>query len=87
MHLSFENIPLTSLNTGAFQQLFADVTLQGSVSLGLHGTANVSAKTSIGNVPISGVPFDVTSQLRGLSTQMPLAFAVLMRIHPRHQRF
>jgi hypothetical protein len=66
MQISFENLPLTSLNTGAFQQMFADVTLQSSVSLELRGTADILAKTSIGNVPISGIPFDVTSQLKGL---------------------
>ncbi len=68
MQISFENLPLTSLNTGAFQQMFADVTLQSSVSLGLRGTADVLAKTSIGNIPISGIPFDVTSQLKGPHT-------------------
>ncbi|KAF8626824.1 hypothetical protein AX15_004657 [Amanita polypyramis BW_CC] len=67
LHISFKDLPLTSLNNGAFQQMFAGVTLQNSVSLELRGSADVSAKTSIGNVPISGIPFDVTSQLKGIN--------------------
>ncbi|KAK2467793.1 hypothetical protein APHAL10511_000088 [Amanita phalloides] len=67
IHISFKNEPITSLNNEAFQQLLASITLQGIVSLELRGSADVLAKTSIGNVPISDIPFDLTSQLKGIN--------------------
>ncbi|KAF8629168.1 hypothetical protein AX17_005753 [Amanita inopinata Kibby_2008] len=65
--ISFRDLPLTSLNNNAFQQMFAGVTLRDAVDLNLRGTANVSARTSIGDVPISGIPFDVTSHLKAIN--------------------
>jgi hypothetical protein len=51
----------------AFEALFDIVTILGDIPLvELQGTANVTAKTSIGNVPISGIPFDVLTDLQGL---------------------
>ncbi|EJD03283.1 uncharacterized protein FOMMEDRAFT_168292 [Fomitiporia mediterranea MF3/22] len=66
--LSFSNQTLQSLNNGAFESFFAAVTDTSSVSFSLVGTANVIAKTSIGNVPIDGIPFDVTSNLKGIDS-------------------
>jgi hypothetical protein len=66
--ISWSNVPLTSLNNDAFDALFSAVTLADLVSLGLGGTANVTAKTSIGDVPISGIPFNVTSSLTGINS-------------------
>lgn len=56
---------MTALNDDAFDAVLAEVTLTASVSLELSGTTNVTAKTSIGDVPISGIPFNVTSSLAG----------------------
>ncbi len=66
LDLSWSNQTLRSLDNGAFAQFFTAVTDTSSVSLGLHGTANIVAKTSIGNVPISGILFNVTSDLKGM---------------------
>ncbi|KXN90203.1 hypothetical protein AN958_04693 [Leucoagaricus sp. SymC.cos] len=66
--ISFENQPLKSLNDGAFGQLFAGATLMDTVSLGLKGTADVTARTSIGDVPIAGIPIDATSSLKGIAS-------------------
>ena len=63
--MSFHNVPLTSVNNGAFEAMFAQVTDKNSVDLGLNGTADVMAKTAIGDIPISGIAFDVTSNLVG----------------------
>ncbi|KAF9245017.1 hypothetical protein BU15DRAFT_85819 [Melanogaster broomeanus] len=41
---------------------------QDSAGLDLSGTAAVTAKTSIGDVPIVGIPFDVTSTLKGINS-------------------
>ncbi|KAJ4494066.1 hypothetical protein C8J55DRAFT_533507 [Lentinula edodes] len=66
--ISWENEPLKSLNDDAFNALFAFVTLSNSISLGLDGSANVTAKTTIGDVPISRIPFNVTSSLSGINS-------------------
>ncbi|KIK68835.1 hypothetical protein GYMLUDRAFT_34828 [Collybiopsis luxurians FD-317 M1] len=66
--ISWSDQPLRSLNNDAFNAMFAAVTLSSSVSLGLDGTANVTAKTSIGDVPISGIPFNVSSSLSGINS-------------------
>ena len=63
--IAFRDQPLKSLNNRAFQAMFADVTLTETVALNLKGTAAVSARTTIGDVPISGIPFDVPSALKG----------------------
>lgn len=64
--LSFSNQTLQSANNGAFESFFAAVTDTSGVTFELEGTANVVAKTTIGNIPISGIPFDVQSSLKGI---------------------
>ncbi|KAJ3724969.1 hypothetical protein DFJ43DRAFT_1197841 [Lentinula guzmanii] len=66
--ISWRNELLKSLNDDAFNALFEAVTLLSSVSLGLDGSANVTAKTTIGDVPIFGIPFNVTSSLSGINS-------------------
>ncbi|PFH51992.1 hypothetical protein AMATHDRAFT_74502 [Amanita thiersii Skay4041] len=66
--ISFDKQPLVALNNDAFKQMFAEVTLEKTVSIDLRGTADVTARTSIGDVPISGIPFDVESQLQGINS-------------------
>lgn len=39
-----------------------------SVDINLKGSADVTAKTSIGNVPITGIPIDVVSTLKGIGS-------------------
>ncbi|KAL5507074.1 hypothetical protein ACEPAH_6530 [Sanghuangporus vaninii] len=68
LELSFKDQPLTATNDGAFESFFASVTNDQSVDFGLEGTANVVARTSIGDVPISGIPFDVDSSLSGINS-------------------
>ncbi|KAF9562634.1 hypothetical protein CPC08DRAFT_706528 [Agrocybe pediades] len=68
LQVSWSNVPLKSLDNGAFATLFAGVTLMDDVSVGLSGSADVVAKTSIGNVPIAGIPIDVTSGLKGINS-------------------
>ena len=64
--LSFSNQTLRSANNGAFESFFAAVTDTSSVTFELKGTANVVAETNIQNIPISGIPFDVQSSLKGI---------------------
>jgi hypothetical protein len=81
LDISFQNQPLQSLNDGAFELMFAAVTLLPSVAMQLSGTADVTARTAIGNVPISGIPFDVPSTLNGTgsSSLLPIVFLTIMR--------
>ncbi|PPQ99716.1 hypothetical protein CVT24_009699 [Panaeolus cyanescens] len=68
LDISFTNVPLQSLNNAAFAQLFAGVTLTPDLEVELTGTADVIARTTIGDVPIAGIPLDVTSDLKGIAS-------------------
>ncbi|KAL1735691.1 hypothetical protein EV714DRAFT_280260 [Schizophyllum commune] len=65
--LSFKDIPMVASDHGAFQSMFGAVTLKSSADLSLSGAADVVAATSIGNVPISNISFDVTTSLGGIN--------------------
>lgn len=64
--ITFNGIPLKSVNDGAFQTLFQEVTDTTEAVLTLKGTADVTAKTTIGNVPIADITFNVPSSLTGM---------------------
>lgn len=49
------------------QTLFQQVTDTSQTVLTLKGTADVTAKTTIGNVPIAGIAFNVPSSLAGIN--------------------
>ncbi|KAG7446409.1 uncharacterized protein BT62DRAFT_931852 [Guyanagaster necrorhizus] len=68
LNIKWENQPLKSLNDEAFEALFAAVTLLDQAGLKLKGTADVTAHTAIGNVPISSISLDVPSSLRGMNS-------------------
>jgi Protein of unknown function (DUF3712) len=70
LDITFQNQPLQSLNDGAFELMFAAVTLLPSVAMQLSGTADVTARTTIGDVPISGIPFNVPSTLNGTGSSL-----------------
>lgn len=63
--ISFHNVPLTSLNDGAFEAMFAQAMDKNSAVLGLSGTVDATVKTVVGDAPISGIAFNVTSSLAG----------------------
>ncbi|KAI0035854.1 hypothetical protein K488DRAFT_76325 [Vararia minispora EC-137] len=67
LDISFSNQTLQSLNNAAFAQFFAAVTDTASVTFELKGSANITGKTTVGNIPISGIPFNVTTSLAGLN--------------------
>ncbi|KAL8279026.1 hypothetical protein RQP46_008484 [Phenoliferia psychrophenolica] len=58
---------LTSLNDGGYSNFFDQITNTASVDFTLHGNADVGSKTKAGNIPISGIPFSVTSTLVGVN--------------------
>ena len=67
LDISFKNVPMVSLNNAAFEQFFAVATDTSELNFQLKGSADVVGRTAIGDVPISGIPFNVPSQLKGLS--------------------
>lgn len=67
--ITFQNQTLQSKNDGAFSHFFAQVTDTSGVDFELRGTADVVAHTTIGDVPISGIPFNVSTSLRGISSR------------------
>ena len=67
MILSFSSVPMNAIDDGNFNSFFAAVTLENAVSFELSGAANVTGRTPIGDVPISGIPFNVTSSLTGIN--------------------
>ncbi|PPQ89568.1 hypothetical protein CVT25_012240 [Psilocybe cyanescens] len=65
LDIAFTDIPLQALNAVGFATLFAEVTLKPDVEVEVTGTADVKARTSIGDIPISGIPINVVSDLKG----------------------
>ncbi|KAJ8482152.1 hypothetical protein ONZ45_g15054 [Pleurotus djamor] len=65
--ITFKDVPMRALNNQGFQALFAHVTLQDTASLDLKGTADVTGRTAIGDVPLLGIPFNVPSSLKGIN--------------------
>ncbi|KAF8972948.1 hypothetical protein BDZ97DRAFT_1691577 [Flammula alnicola] len=68
LDIAFTDIPLQALNPTAFVQLFAGVTLMPNLVVDITGTADVIARTTIGDVPITGIPIDVQSDLKGIAS-------------------
>jgi len=66
LEIVFSKQPLQSLNNAVFAAFFAAVTDTQGVEFELKGSADVVARTTIGDVPISNIPFNVTSALRGM---------------------
>lgn len=64
--LSFQNVPLESLDNTLFAEFLAAVTDTQGIQPELKGTVNIVADTAIGDVPISGIPFNVTSTIVGI---------------------
>ncbi|CAO1623850.1 unnamed protein product [Parajaminaea phylloscopi] len=66
--LTFKNQDIVSLNNGQFQAFFAKLTDTDRADFGLKGNTSVLAETHVGNIPITGIPFNVTSSLAGINS-------------------
>jgi hypothetical protein len=64
----FRNIPITSLNDNQFALFFAKLADTNVGNFGLMGSTSVVAKTEIGNPLITGIPFNVQTQLVGINS-------------------
>ncbi|SCV70806.1 BQ2448_3568 [Microbotryum intermedium] len=59
---------IKSLDDASFRSFFDAVTNTASVTFGLNGAANVTAGTNAGDIPITGIPFNVQTSLRGIES-------------------
>lgn len=77
IYLSFENVPFAvdDEQHSIFQQFLEATTTSSSVTFGLSGIASSEAETPIGRLSISGIAFDVSSQMAGMAMSFfPLMF-------------
>ncbi|KZP24091.1 hypothetical protein FIBSPDRAFT_951400 [Athelia psychrophila] len=65
--LTFSNVTFQALNDGAMQVLFQAITDTPGGDLTLAGTANVTVKTTSGDIPIGDIAFNVPSSLAGIN--------------------
>ncbi|CAO1639236.1 unnamed protein product [Sympodiomycopsis kandeliae] len=66
--LNFKNQPVRSLNDPSFQAFFAKLTDTERADFGLQGNTSVLARTHVGDIPITGIPFNVTTSLAGINS-------------------
>ncbi|SGY79107.1 BQ5605_C008g05044 [Microbotryum silenes-dioicae] len=59
---------IKSLDDTSFRSFFDAVTNTASVTFGLNGAATVIAGTNAGDIPITGIPFNVQTSLRGIES-------------------
>ncbi|UZJ55969.1 hypothetical protein CBS101457_005289 [Exobasidium rhododendri] len=67
IQFGFKNDNLVAIDHAAFQALFATLADTAGATFGLMGSTSVVAKTNIGNIPITGIPFSVTTSLAGIN--------------------
>ncbi|KAI0321180.1 hypothetical protein OF83DRAFT_1280620 [Amylostereum chailletii] len=65
--ITFSNQTLQSLNNDAFSSFFGRVTDTSTVEWELKGSADVVARTTIGDVPIGDIPFNVSTTISGIN--------------------
>lgn len=66
--LDFNKEQLVAIDRGSYQRFLARTTNFPEVDFGLKGTTDVTSITEIGNVVITGIPFNVTSNLDGINS-------------------
>ncbi|THH12496.1 hypothetical protein EW146_g7640 [Bondarzewia mesenterica] len=65
--IAFQNQTLRSLNDGAFGAFFGAVTDTQNIEFEMKGSADIVGRTSIGDIPIVGILFNVSSSLAGIN--------------------
>ncbi|KAH9961311.1 hypothetical protein BC827DRAFT_1260505 [Russula dissimulans] len=68
LEISFSNQQFQSLNNVLFATFFAAVTDTQGIEFELKGSADAVARTTIGDITISNIPFNVTSDLSGINS-------------------
>lgn len=65
--INFRDEDLVAIDRGAYQRFFARTTNFPEVDFVLKGSVDVISSTEIGAIPISGIPFNVTTSLKGIN--------------------
>ena len=68
LQLTWQDQNIVSINNPVFQAFFAQLTDEARGTFDLKGGASVVARTVIGDVPIDGIPFNVTTSLTGINS-------------------
>ena len=66
--ISWKNVPLIAQDRSAFMALLADLLDTPRATFGVSGTAGLIGKMVIGNIPIDGIPFNVTTSMAGFNS-------------------
>ncbi|CDR88214.1 uncharacterized protein SPSC_03875 [Sporisorium scitamineum] len=68
LQLMWRRQNIVAVDRPNFQAFFAQLTDTPRGTFGLRGGTDVVAKTVIGNIPIGGIPFNVTTSLAGINS-------------------
>lgn len=68
IQLMWRRQSLVAVDRSSFQAFFAQLTDTPRGTFDMRGGVDVVAKTVIGNIPISGIPFAVTTSLAGINS-------------------
>ncbi|KAJ7209536.1 hypothetical protein GGX14DRAFT_451849 [Mycena pura] len=66
--ITFKDDPLVAATESGFELLLAVALLTPGTDFIITGNATVTARTTIGDIPIHGIPFDVDSSITGISS-------------------
>ncbi|WFD44515.1 hypothetical protein MPSI1_003183 [Malassezia psittaci] len=66
--LAWKHEPLTAVNRDSFTALLAQILDKPRATFGIQGTAGLIARLVIGDIPINGIPFNVTTSVAGLNS-------------------
>ena len=66
--VSWKSVPLIAQDRSAFMALIAKLLDTPRASFGISGTAGLVGKMVIGNIPIHGIPFNVTTSMAGFNS-------------------
>lgn len=66
--INFKDQLLTAIDQGAFRAFLAKLADTDNVNFGLKGTTAVKARLSIGDPVITGIPFNVTTDFKGINS-------------------
>ncbi|KAN0059778.1 hypothetical protein ACQY0O_008352 [Thecaphora frezii] len=68
LQLMWRDVPIVAGDHANFQAFFAQLTDTARGTFDLKGSTDVTARTVIGDIPIGGIPFNVTTTLTGINS-------------------
>ncbi|KAK0557527.1 hypothetical protein OC844_005558 [Tilletia horrida] len=68
LNLAFNNKNLVAVSQNTFRSFLAQLTDKADATFTLGGSADVVGRTVVGNVPISGIPINTNTTLKGINS-------------------